>query len=120
MEDKNELLKYTIPQLLRWRVKETGTKVALREKDFGYWNNYTWNEYYDHVRKIALGLGKVGVKKGDKLALIGDNIPEMLFMAIVAQSMGAVSAWIYQTTLPDEIADLINYMDVTAVFCDDQ
>jgi long-chain acyl-CoA synthetase len=120
MEDKNELLNYTIPQLLRWRVKETGTKVALREKDFGCWNNYTWEEYYDYVRKIALGLGKVGVKKGDKLALIGDNIPEMLFMAIGAQSTGAVSAGIYQTTLPDEIADLINYMEATVVFCNDQ
>ena len=120
MKDKSQLLNYTIPQLLRWRVKETGAKVALREKDFGYWNNYTWNDFYDHVRKIALGLEKVGVKKGDKLALIGDNIPEMLFMAIGAQSIGAVSAGIYQTTLPDEIAELINYMDVTAVFCDDQ
>ena len=113
-------MKYTIPQLLRWRVKETGSKVAVREKDFGFWNNYTWNDYYEYVKKIALGLEKVGVKKGDKLALIGDNIPQMLFMAIGAQSIGAVSAGIYQTTLPDEIADLINYMDVTAVFCDDQ
>ncbi len=101
-------------------MKETGAKVALREKDFGYWNNYTWNDFYDHVRKIALGLESVGVKKGDKLALIGDNIPEMLFMAIGAQSIGAISAGIYQTSLPDEIAELINYMDVTAVFCDDQ
>jgi long-chain acyl-CoA synthetase len=120
MKDNSELIKFTIPQLLRWRVKETGTKVALREKDFGYWNNYTWNDYYEYVRKIALGLEKVGVKRGDKIALIGDNIPEMLFMAIGAQSLGAVSAGIYQTTLPDEIADLINYMEVTAVFCDDQ
>ncbi len=120
MENRDALLKYTIPQLLRWRVNETGDKVALREKDFGYWNNYTWNDFYDRVRKIALGLDKVGVKKGDKLALIGDNIPELLFMAIGAQSIGAISAGIYQTTLPDEIADLINYMDVTAVFCDDQ
>ncbi|MBT8331847.1 MAG: AMP-binding protein, partial [Deltaproteobacteria bacterium] len=120
MQDTKELLKYTIPQLLRWRVHQTGDKVALREKDFGYWNNYTWNDYYDHVRKVALGLQKLGVKKGDKLALIGDNIPELLFMAVGAQSIGAISAGIYQTTLPDEIAQLINYMEVTAVFCDDQ
>ena len=120
MENPDKLLEYTIPQLLRWRVNETRDKVALREKDFGYWNNYTWNDFYEHVRKIALGLEKVGVKKGDKIALIGDNIPEMLFMAIGAQSIGAISAGIYQTTLPDEIAELINYMDVTAVFCDDQ
>ena len=120
MEDKNELLKFTIPQLLRWRVGQTGDKVALREKDFGYWNNYTWNDFYDRVRKAALGLEKIGLKKGDKIALIGDNIPEMLFVAIGAQSIGAISAGVYQTSLPDEIAELVNYMDVKVVFCDDQ
>jgi long-chain acyl-CoA synthetase len=120
MQDQNELLKFTIPQLLRWRVNKTGNKVALREKDFGYWNNYTWNDFYEHVRKVALGLEKLGLKRGDKLALIGDNIPEMLFIAIGAQSIGAISAGIYQTSLPNEIAELINYMDVAAVFCDDQ
>ena len=92
MENQDHLLEYTIPQLLRWRVKETGDKVALREKDFGYWNNYTWNDYYEIVRHIALGLEQVGVKKGDKLALIGDNIPELLFMALGAQSIGAISS----------------------------
>ena len=120
MAGKDDILKYTIPQLLRWRVQKTGDKVALREKDFGYWNNYTWNDFYDRVRKVALGLEKLGLQKNDKLALIGDNIPEMLFMAIGAQSVGAISAGIYQTSLPDEIAELINYMDVTFVFCDDQ
>ena len=117
MDNKEYLLEYTIPQLLRWRVNETGDKVALREKDLGYWNNYTWNDFYDRVRKVALGLDKLGIKKEDKLALIGDNIPELLFMAIGAQSIGAISAGIYQTSLPDEIAELVNYMDVTAVFC---
>jgi long-chain acyl-CoA synthetase len=120
MEDRNELLKFTIPQLLRWRVGETGDKVALREKDFGYWNNYTWDEFYHRVKEVALGLEKIGLKKDDKIALIGDNIPEMLFMAIGAQSIGAISAGIYQTSLPDEIAELVNYMDVKVVFCDDQ
>ncbi len=120
MENKEYLLDFTIPQLLRWRVNKTGDKVALREKDFGYWNNYTWNDFYERVRKVALGLDKLGIKKEDKLALIGDNIPELLFMAIGAQSIGAISAGIYQTSLPDEIAELVNYMDLTAVFCNDQ
>jgi long-chain acyl-CoA synthetase len=120
MEDREQLLKYTIPQLLRWRVNETGEKIALREKEFGVWKSYTWNQYYDHVRKTALGLEMLGVKKDDKIALIGDNIPEMLFVAIGAQSLGAISAGIYQTTLPEEIAQLLDYMEVTHVFCEDQ
>jgi len=120
MENRDELVKYTIPQLLRWRVQQSGDKVALREKDFGRWNNYTWDDYYDHVRKTGLGLQKLGLKKGDTLALIGDNIPEMLFTALGAQALGGISAAIYQTTMPDEIAQLLEYMNVTIVFCNDQ
>ncbi|MBC2710168.1 MAG: AMP-binding protein [Desulfosarcina sp.] len=110
----------TIPQLLRWRVEKTGDKVALREKDFGCWNNYTWNQYYDVVRKVGLGLAETGFKKGDLIALIGDNIPEMLFIALGAQALGGISAGIYQTTMPDEIAQLLEYLKVTVVFCNDQ
>ncbi len=119
-ENKDHLLEFSIPQLLRWRVEYTGDKVALREKDFGCWNSYTWNQYYDYVRKVGLGLQKVGLQKGDIIALIGDNIPEMLFIALGAQSIGAISAGIYQTTMPDEISQLLQYMNVTVVFCDDQ
>ncbi len=120
MENTDQLVELTIPQLLRWRVNKTGSEVALREKDFGYWKSYTWEEYYRYVRKTALGLEELGIKKDDKIALIGDNIPEMLFVAIGAQALGAISVGIYQTTLPDEIAQLLDYMDVTHVFCDDQ
>jgi long-chain acyl-CoA synthetase len=120
MENKDHLAQYSIPQLLRWRVEATGNKVALREKDFGCWNSYTWNQYYDFVRKTGLGLNKIGFKKEDKIAIISDNIPETFFMAIGAQAVGGVSAAIYQTSLPDEIGDILEYLNVSIVFCNDQ
>ncbi|MBT8345729.1 MAG: AMP-binding protein [Desulfofustis sp.] len=120
MQDRNHLLQHTIPQLLRWRVNETGDKVALREKDFGCWNSYTWNQYYDAVRKTGLGLKEIGFDKGDKIAIISDNIPETLYVAIGAQAVGGFSSAIYQTSLPEEIGDIINYLDVKIVFCNDQ
>ncbi|MFC1832446.1 AMP-binding protein, partial [Thermodesulfobacteriota bacterium] len=120
MEERNHLLQHTIPQLLRWRVNETGDKVALREKDFGCWNSYTWNQYYDSVRKTGLGLRKIGFDKGDKVAIISDNIPETLYVAIGAQAVGGLSSAIYQTSLPEEIGDILNYLDVKVVFCNDQ
>ncbi len=120
MKNNDQLLEFSIPQLLRWRVKSTGDKVALREKDFGCWQSYTWKNFYDLVRKTGLGLLEIGLKKEDKVALISDNIPEQLFVAIGAQSAGAISVGIYQTTMPDEIAQLLDYMDVSMVFCNDQ
>ncbi len=102
-ENQDHLTQYTIPQLLRWRVEATGAKVAIREKDFGCWNSYTWDQYYAFVRKTGLGLKKIGFEKGDKIAIISDNIPETLYVAIGAQAVGGISAAIYQTSLPDEI-----------------
>jgi long-chain acyl-CoA synthetase len=120
MENKDHLTQLSIPQLLRWRVKETGNKVALREKDFGCWNCYTWSQYYDFVRKTGLGLKELGFKKDDKIAIISDNIPETLYMAIGAQSVGGISAAIYQTSLPDEIGGILDYLNISIVFCNDQ
>jgi len=120
LENRDHLIDLTIPQLLRWRVKKTPDKVALREKDFGFWKNFTWKEYYDLVEKTTLGLEKIGLKKDDNLALICDNIPEMLVVSIGAHAIGALSVGIYQSSLPDEIAQILNKMDVSVVFCDDQ
>ena len=120
MKKRDHLLQYSIPQLLRWRVKETGDKVALREKDFGCWNNYTWNQYYDFVRKTGLGLREIGFGKEDKIAIISDNIPETLYVAIGAQAVGGISAAIYQTSLPEEIGPILEYLNVSVVFCNDQ
>lgn len=120
MSNREDLLQYTIPQLLRHRVKTMGDKVALREKDFGIWRPITWREYYDFVGRTAMGLHALGFGRDQKLAIITDNIPEMLFIAIGAHALGGISAGIYQTSLPHEIAAIINYLDVTVVFCDDQ
>ncbi|OGR11717.1 MAG: long-chain fatty acid--CoA ligase [Desulfobacula sp. GWF2_41_7] len=120
MTDNKHLLLYSIPQLLRWRVKSTPKRPALREKDFGIWNTYTWQDYYDYVRKTALGLRAIGLGKGSTIALISDNIPELLFTAIGAHSIGAVSAGIYQTSMPHEIAQILQSLKATAVFCDNQ
>jgi len=120
MENRDHLLQFTIPQLLRWRVEQSPEKIALREKDFGYWNYYSWANFYERVGQVALGLEEIGLKREGKIALIGDNIPELLFMAVGAQSVGAIAAGMYQTTLPDEIHQLLDYMDIEMVFCDDQ
>jgi len=120
MENRDPLLEYSIPQLLRWRVNTSGERTALREKDFGRWMPYSWDQYYDYTRRAGLGLRELGFGKQDKIALISDNIPEMLFVAIGAQALGGISAGIYQTTLPDEIGQIIDSLDVTVVFCNDQ
>jgi len=120
MISNEQMLELTIPQLLRRRVQENPDRVALREKDFGIWRTWTWAEYYDLVGKTAAGLESLGFAKGDVLALITDNIPDMLVAAIGAHAAGGISAGIYQTSLPHEIAGILQYMGASVVFCCDQ
>ena len=54
MENIDQLLDFSIPQLLRWRVQHSADKVALREKELGCWNNYTWQEYFDYVEVLGV------------------------------------------------------------------
>ncbi len=120
MDNTEQLLKYSIPQLLRWRVDKTPNSIALKEKDFGIWNAYTWKSYYDYVKNTALGFKTLGMAKSDTMGIISDNIPEILFAAIGAHSLGAISAGIYQTSMPDEILHIIQYLKISFVFCDNQ
>ncbi len=120
MNNSGQHAELTIPQLLRWRVEKSPDKVALREKDFGCWNCFTWADYYNFVRRTGLGLREIGFAKGDKVAIISDNIPETLFVALGAQAVGGLSAAIYQTSLPDEIGGILEYLGVSVVFCNDQ
>jgi long-chain acyl-CoA synthetase len=68
----------TIPKVFVRVSQQLGSKVALREKEYGVWRPITWTQYHDRVRKIALGLHTLGIGHDDKVAMIGDNRPEGL------------------------------------------
>jgi long-chain acyl-CoA synthetase len=88
MNKRQDYLDLTIPQLLQLRAAEFGDKAALREKEMGVWRNYSWQYYLEMVRCSGLGLLALGFARGDKLAILSDNIPETLFLSIGAQAVG--------------------------------
>jgi len=82
----------TFPKLLVRKAAELGSKTALREKEFGIWQSTSWQQYHDHVRDFSLGLISLGLERGDKVAIIGNNRPEWVYAELAAQGAGAVSA----------------------------
>lgn len=114
------MINQTFPQALLKRANDEGPKVALREKDFGIWNEYTYQNYLEQVKSFALGLIELGFTRGDKLAILGDNRPEWVFSQLAAQSLGGISIGIYQESLPTEISYIINDSDATIVVVEDQ
>jgi long-chain acyl-CoA synthetase len=113
MAEKIEVTKdLTIPQLFLKRCKEYGaTKVAMREKEFGLWLPYTWQDYYERVKYLCLGMVSLGLQKGDKVAMIGDNRPEGVWAEMAAMCAGAIPVWLFQDCMIDEVKYIIDHSD---------
>jgi len=102
----------TIPKLWQQTAKRYGNqKVAMREKEFGIWIPITWQQYYDQVRNIALGLVRLGLERGDKVAMIGDNRPEALWTEMATLCVGGVGVWLFQDSLIDEVRYIVDHAD---------
>ena len=110
----------TFPKRLVDNVERFGDRVAFREKEFGIWHEITWRQYLDHVRACALGLAALGLRRGDIIMIIGDNRPEQFYIAMGAQAIGAISCAMYQDSLAEQLAELIDFAGARFVFCEDQ
>ncbi|MDQ0339928.1 long-chain acyl-CoA synthetase [Caldalkalibacillus uzonensis] len=117
---EHSMTEVTLPKLLKQKAETMGEAVALREKEFGIWQEFTWSDYYQNVKAFSYGLLHLGFKRGDRLALIGDNRPEWLFGALAAQSLGGISVGIYQDSLPKELVYFLNHSEVNIVIAEDQ
>jgi long-chain acyl-CoA synthetase len=102
----------TIPQLFLSQCRKYGNKkVAMREKEFGVWLPYTWQDYHDNVKYLCLGMVSLGLKKGDKVAMIGDNRPEGVWAEMAAMCAGAIPVWLFQDCMMEEVKYIIDHSD---------
>lgn len=110
----------TIPQLLRQRAAMHGDQLALREKEYGIWNPYSWNHYYETARAVALGLLSLGIKPGDRVAIAGENTPEWFYADLGVQMLGAVAVGIYPTNPWVELQYIVRHSGARVVITGDQ
>ena len=111
----------TLPKLLVEQARRLGArKVALREKEFGIWQSFTWADYLRRVREFSLGLVSLGLKRGDKVAIVGDNRPEWVFAELAALCAGAVPLGIYQDSTTTEVGYVIDQSDAVFIVAEDQ
>ena len=111
----------TIPKLFEEKAKQYGSeRIAMREKEHGIWRPVTWARYLEQVKHIALGLVEMGLKKGDKVAMIGDNRPEGLWTEMAALCAGGVAVWLFQDCLMDEVQYIVDHSDTKFLVCEGQ
>ena len=94
----------TFPKLLLINAVRRGNRPAMREKEFGIWHSWTWAQVLEEVRPFAIGLAELGVRRDDKVAIIGSNKPRLYWSMCAAQSLGAIPVPVYQDSVADEMA----------------
>ena len=110
----------TVPQLFRKRVQQLGDKVALREKDFGVWNEYTWAQYGEQARLAGLGLKALGLERGDVCSIASEVNKEWLFADLGVICAGGVSNGVYPTDSPAQVEYLVADSGTRFYFAEDE
>ncbi|MGB9368416.1 MAG: AMP-binding protein [Xanthobacteraceae bacterium] len=110
----------TFPKLLIENAKTRGSRVAMRHKDLGIWQSWTWGQMLDEVRTFSVGLEELGLKRGDKFAVIGANRPRLYWAMCAGQALGAVPVPVYADSVADEMAYVLEHAEVTVAVVQDQ
>jgi long-chain acyl-CoA synthetase len=110
----------TFPRLIRHHARERGNKPAIREKDFGIWQTWTWAEVAREVRAMACGLAAAGFRRGEKLAIVGDNRPRLYWGMAAAQALGGIPVPLYQDAVAEEMAYPIRQAEIRFALVEDQ
>ena len=89
----------TFPKLLRRNCLVYGDNVAMRKKDFGIWQEYTWKDVYEHTKYFSLGLITLGLERDDRVLIIGNNDPQYFWAEWAIQAAGAIAIGAYVDSL---------------------
>jgi long-chain acyl-CoA synthetase len=110
----------TFPKLLLRNAKKFAGRTAMREKDLGIWQSWSWADVLDEIRAFAIGLSKLGLKRGDKIAIVGDNRPRLYWTMCAAQSLGAIPIPVYQDSVAEEMTFVLEHAGVTFAVVENQ
>ena len=110
----------TFPRLLFYHSQERGTKTAMREKDLGIWQTWSWSEVAEQVGALACGLAEMGFKRGDNLAIIGDNRPRLYMTMAAVQCLGGVPVPLYQDGVAFEMLFVMQDAAIRYALVEDQ
>jgi len=111
----------TLPQMLAAHAQGHGRgQVAIREKEFGIWQQVTWADYAAHVRAVCLGLEALGLRRGEALAIVCGNRPAWLYTELGAQALGAIPVGVYVDSLPEQMRYIVEHCDARIVMVEDQ
>lgn len=110
----------TYPLLLLHHAETRGGRTAMREKDLGIWQSWTWKQSAEEVRRLTCGLAALGFRRGMNLAVIGDNRPRLYWAFAAAQSLGGVPVPLYQDSVAQEMLYVLDNAEIEFAIVEDQ
>lgn len=110
----------SLPAKLREIAGRRPDKVALREKDYGIWQETTYSDYWEMVKVVGMALRALGVEPGDKVAVHSENRKAWVFTELGAQSVHAASVGLYPTNPPAEVEYLLGHSEARVLIAEDQ
>jgi long-chain acyl-CoA synthetase len=110
----------TFPKLLIRNAETLRGRPAIRHKDLGIWQTWTWDAVFEEVRALSVGLAELGLGRGDKVAIVGTNRPRLYWSMCAAQALGAVPVPIYADSVAEEMAYVLDHAEVTLAVAEDQ
>jgi len=110
----------TLPQLLLYQTKRFRDKTFHRKKDFGIWQCYSFNDVLENVKHLAMGLADLDVKRGETVAIVGENEPELFWSEYAAQALGAKVICLYPDFTTPQMEYLLSHSEAVVLVCEDQ
>ena len=110
----------TFPQYLKLNAERFADRPAYRHKDYGIWQTWTWAEAYEEIRAYSMGLKKLGLKPGEKVAIVGQNRPRLYWTFCAVQAVGAIPVPVYADSVAEEMVFVLEHAEVTFAVCQDQ
>jgi len=110
----------SFPQYLAANALRIGNRPAFRHKDHGIWQTWSWAETHDQIRAYSMGLKALGLKDGQKVAIIGQNRPRLYWTFCAVQAVGGVPIPVYADSVAEEMAYVLEHAEVNIAVCQDQ
>jgi long-chain acyl-CoA synthetase len=111
---------YTIPQLIQDNCHKRGEHVAMCVKRRGIWRKYNWQEYFEQIKYLSLGLTSMGLRRGDVACIIGDNEPEWFWGEFAVQAAGGIATGAFVDSIPSELKYIAGHSGASFAIVNDQ
>lgn len=104
-------MKDNLAQIFRNQAQKYGDRMAVEKHLKGEWHSWSWTDYYNNARAVGLGLYSLGIRRGDRVALLSENRLEWIASDMGIIGIGACTIPVYVTLPASEVGYIISNSD---------